>query len=106
MTYLRWKEGRISGSKRDYPVDLKYKTNDGRVISTNLKITDEMAETIRSRGDLKTIQIRYLPEAPEKVFLADDRDTNSGFVMLCGGILLAMGLLAGISSWQRSRQGY
>ena len=87
---VQWKEKRLSGSEKNFKLDVHFETEDKQTIATKLSVPKDMGQRFRDSAD-NTIDVKYLPEHPSTVVLANASDDS--MVMLGGG---ALAILAGV----------
>ncbi|MFZ2269851.1 MAG: DUF3592 domain-containing protein [Azonexus sp.] len=98
---VHWKEKGISKREKGFQAEIHYLTEDKRDITTLISVGNELGQQLRDDKGQPELAIKYLPENPEKVVLANSGD-NSSFMFGAGALMVAIG--AGIFLYRR-RQG-
>lgn len=98
---VHWKEKGVSKREKGFQAEIRYQTEDKREITTLLSVSSELGQQLRDDKGQPALAVKYLPENPEKVVLADSTD-GSGFMYGAGALMVAIG--AGIFFYRR-RQG-
>jgi len=77
---VTWKEKRISGREKGFKIQVRFETADKRTVESTLSVPKEMGQQFRDT-DIDTVKVKYLPEAPQTVELADAPDDDSALMM-------------------------
>ncbi|UXI68048.1 DUF3592 domain-containing protein [Tahibacter amnicola] len=98
---VEWKRKR--GSDRSFTVNVQFETEDKqRITKNNLSVSTELGKQLRDGGDNATVQVKYLPEDPHTVIMADHKD-NSGFMYGAGAVAFLVGV--GILVYRLRKRG-
>jgi hypothetical protein len=94
---VTWQKKR--GSERNFKAKVSFSTADGRAVHEQVSVPTSLGQQLRDAPDDKpiTLAVKYLPEDPTTVELADHKD-ESGFMYGVGGVMLAAG--AGLLFWR------
>jgi len=98
---VHWKEKGVSKREKGFQAEIHYQTEDRREITTMLSVSTELGQQLRDDKGQPQLDVKYLPENPEKVVLAGSTD-GSGFMYGAGALMMVIG--AGIFAYRR-RQG-
>ncbi|RQO81164.1 DUF3592 domain-containing protein [Acidovorax sp. FJL06] len=93
VTKLEWKEKKTSHADSLYTAHIRFTTEDGREIRTEVGIAAEQGRALRNHSAPSAITVRYLPEAPstlQDINQDDSSDAQKGVgrYMLFAGLAL------------------
>ena len=94
ITKLEWKERKSTHSDSLYTAHVRFKTEDGREMQTEVGVPAELGRSLRNNSTAATMNVRYLPESPgtiEDVNKDDPSEAQSGVGRLM--LLLGIGML-------------
>lgn len=97
VTEVTWKTKR--GSERNFHAKITFVTADNRTINEDVSLPTDLGKQLRDAPEDKpvTLPVRYLPEDPSTVTLADHKD-ESGFMYGVGALMLLAGI--GMLVWR------
>ncbi|GHU10911.1 hypothetical protein FACS1894185_3250 [Betaproteobacteria bacterium] len=91
ITKLEWTEKKRTHNDSGYKAHVRFTTEDGRTIQTEVHIKTEIGRAWRNKSVPSTMTVRYLPEAPST--LQDiNREDHSGSQKEVGLYMLLAGL--------------
>lgn len=90
---LEWREKKSTHADSQYTAHIRFTTEDGREIRTDVGVPAELGRDIRYNRAPSAMNVRYLPEAPstlEDVNRADPSDEMKGVgrIMVIAGLVL------------------
>jgi len=88
---IEWKEKGLSKKESGFKASIVFETEDKQQISTTVTVSKDMGKQIRDNDEVTELPIKYLPENPHTVVLADDED-GSGFMFVVGAALILLGV--------------
>lgn len=97
---IEWKEKGLSKKESGFKATIVFETEDKQQISTTVTVSKDMGKQIRDNDDVTELPIKYLPEDPHTVVLADHED-GSGFMLVAGAALILLGV--GIFIYRRKK---
>ncbi|WP_018607899.1 DUF3592 domain-containing protein [Uliginosibacterium gangwonense] len=97
---IEWKEKGLSKKESGFKATIQFETEDKQQISTTVTVSKDVGQKIRDNDELTELPIKYLPEDPNKVVLADHED-DSGFMFAAGAVLILIGV--GIFIYRRKK---
>lgn len=91
VTEVTWKTKR--GSERNFHAKITFVTTDNRTINEDVSLPTDLGKQVRDAPEDKpvTLSVKYLPEDPSTVTLADHKD-ESGFLYGVGALMLLGGI--------------
>ena len=91
VTEVTWKTKR--GSERNFHAKITFVTSDNRTINEDVSLPTDLGKQVRDAPEDKpvTLSVKYLPEDPSTVTLADHKD-ESGFMYGVGALMLLAGI--------------
>ncbi|MBL8300416.1 MAG: hypothetical protein JNN30_18930 [Rhodanobacteraceae bacterium] len=91
VTEVTWSTKR--GRDRNFHAKVTFVTPDKRTVNDDVSVPDELGKQLRDAPDDKptTVSVRYLPEDPSTVALADHKD-ESTFLYGIGAVMLLAGI--------------
>jgi len=98
---LDWKEKKASHLDDQYTAHVRFTTDDGRQVQTEVHVPTDQGRAIRSNMAPSAMTVRYLPEAPTTLYDVnkdDDSDAQVGggrLMALIGAGMLAVHFLLG-----------
>lgn len=95
---VEWKEKGVSKREKGFHANIHYQTEDQHDVTTKISVSNELGKQLRDDQGQPQLPIKYLPENPDKVVLADHRD-NSSFMFGAGAVMIVVG--AGIFIYRR-----
>lgn len=97
VTEVTWKTKR--GSERNFHAKITFVTADNRTINEDVSLPTDLGKQLRDAPEDKpvTLPVKYLPEDPSTVTLADHKD-GSGFMYGVGALMLLAGI--GMLVWR------
>jgi len=97
---VSWKE-KMGGREKGFKIDVHFMPENAKdAVKATLSISKSEGQRFRDT-DADTVKIKYLPEAPNTVILADAAD-DSGFMMIVGGVMALVGV--GIFVFRRRKK--
>jgi LPXTG-motif cell wall-anchored protein len=97
---VTWKEKAVSGREKGFKIEVHFETEAKQAVQATLSVSKAEGQRFRDT-DASSVTIKYLPEAPSTVILADAKD-ESGVMMIAGGVLALVG--AGIFVYRRKKK--
>ncbi len=94
---VRWKEKRVSGRKSGFTAAVHFEDAQHQRVDASLSISKDVADSLRN-DQAPMLKVKYLPEDPKQVVLADHKD-GSGFMYGAGTVAILIGV--GIFLWRR-----
>jgi len=64
ITRLEWKEKKSTHADGQYTAHVRFTTEEGREVQTEVGVAADVGRTLRERPAGATLTVRYLPEAP------------------------------------------
>ncbi len=91
VTEVTWSTKR--SRERNFHAKITFITPDNRTINEDVSVSNDLGQQLRDAPEDKasTLSVRYLPEDPSTVALADHKD-ESAFLYGVGAILLLIGI--------------
>ncbi len=91
VTEVTWSTKR--GRERNFHAKITFATPDGKSVSDSVSVSNDQGKALRDQPDDKpaVLSVKYLPEDPHTVTLADHKD-ESGLFYGIGGVMLLVGL--------------
>jgi hypothetical protein len=96
ITKLEWKEKKNSHADSLYTAHVRFTTEDGREIRTEVGVAAELGRALRSNSVPSAMTVRYLPEAPstlQDINQDDSSDAQKGvgrYMLLAGLAMLVI----------------
>ena len=96
VTKLEWKEKKNTHADSLYTAHVRFTTEDGREIRTEVGVAAELGRALRSNSVPSTMTVRYLPEAPstlQDINQDDSSDAQKGvgrYMLLAGLAMLVI----------------
>ena len=96
ITKLEWKEKKTSHADSLYTAHVRFTTEDGREVRSEVGVAAELGRALRSNSSPSAITVRYLPEAPstlEDINQDDSSDAQKGvgrYMLFAGLAMLAI----------------
>lgn len=87
---VQWKEKRLSGTEKNFKVDVHFETEAHDTVQAKLSVDKALGQRLRDGTAEPTIKVRYLPEDPHTVYLADAGDSSGGMYAI-GAVMFAVG---------------
>jgi len=97
---VTWKEKAISGREKGFKIDVHFQTEDKQTVNTTLSVSKAEGQRFRDTPDDK-VMVKYLPEAPQTVILANAKD-DSVAMEIAGAVMALVGI--GIFVYRRKRK--
>lgn len=81
------------GRERNFHAKITFATPDGQSVSDSVSLSNDQGKALRDQPDDKpaVLSVKYLPEDPHTVTLADHKD-ESGLFYGIGAVMLLIGL--------------
>ena len=95
---VSWK-GKSWGLQKTFEIDIQFETEGKQTVKRRLRLDRPEAQRLRDSG-ANTVQIKYLPESPSTVLLANATD-ESGLMMITGSLTA---LCVGIAVFRRRKK--
>ena len=96
VTKLEWKEKKNTHADSLYTAHVRFTTEDGREIRTEVGVAAELGRALRSNSVPSAMTVRYLPEAPstlQDINQDDSSDAQKGvgrYMLLAGLAMLVI----------------
>ena len=97
---VHWKEKGISKREKGFQAEIEFQTEDKKEVKTRISVSKELGQQMRDDKEQPVLEIKYLPEDPSKVVLADHKD-GSTFMYGAGALLMLVG--GGIFVYRRRK---
>lgn len=97
---VTWKEKAVSGREKGFKIEVHFETESKQAVQATLSVSKAEGQRFRDT-DASSVKIKYLPEAPSTVILADAKD-DSSFMMGAGVVLALVGV--GIFVYRRKKK--
>ena len=99
LDQVTWKEKAVSGREKGFKLEVHFETEAKQPVKTTISVSKDVGQRYRD-GNGDKVQVKYLPESPNTVILADAKD-ESGVMMAAGGALALIGV--GIFVYRRRK---
>ncbi|MEO8389221.1 DUF3592 domain-containing protein [Polaromonas sp.] len=96
ITKLEWKEKKTNHADSQYTAHVRFTTEDGREIRTEVGVPADLGRTLRNKPGPGAMTVRYLPEAPstlQDINQDDSSDAQKGvgrYMLLAGLAMLVL----------------
>ena len=97
---VHWQEKGVSKREKGFQAEIEFQTEDKREIKTRVSVSKDLGQQMRDSKEQPVLEVKYLPETPETVVLADHKD-GSTFMYGAGALLIVVG--AGIFVYRRRK---
>lgn len=97
---IEWKEKGLSKREKNFKATISFETENKTQVTTKISLDKELGQAIRDEKVEPTIQIKYLPENPQKVVTANHKD-NSRIMYIAGALMILVGI--GIFIYRRRK---
>lgn len=89
----------MSGREKGFKLEVHFETETKQPVKAALSVSKDVGQRFRDGNDNK-VMVKYLPESPNTVILANAKD-DSGIMMAAGGALAVIGV--GIFVYRRRK---